>query len=73
MCRRVASSTSATYHPFDIVVGVTLTVALLLNAFRFFTPNEVFPVTYRQGKTAHLDVGGRGARPSARPSRTSSG
>ena len=28
-------------------------------AFRFFTPNEVFPVTYRRGKTAHLDVGGR--------------
>ena len=28
-------------------------------AFRLFTPNEVFPVTYRRGKTAHLDVGGR--------------
>ena len=41
------------------VVGVTVTVALLVNAFRFFTPNEVFPVAYRQGKTAHLDVGGR--------------
>ena len=48
-----------TFHPFDIVVGVTVAVAFLVNAFRFFTPNEVFPVAYRQGKTAHLDVGGR--------------
>jgi len=48
-----------TFHPSDVVVGVTVTVALLVNAFRFFTPNEVFPVVYRQGKTAHLDVGGR--------------
>ena len=49
----------ATFHPTDILVGVTVTVAFLVNAFRFFTPNEVFPVVYRQGKTAHLDVGGR--------------
>ena len=42
-----------------MLVGVTVTVAFLVNAFRFFTPNEVFPVAYRQGKTAHLDVGGR--------------
>jgi len=46
-------------HPFDAVVGATLGVAIPLNAFRFFTPNEIFPVTYRRGKTAHLDVGGR--------------
>jgi hypothetical protein len=26
--------------------------------FRWFTPNDVFPVTYRRGKAAHLDVGG---------------
>ena len=51
-----------TFHPFDIAVGLSLTVAIMLNGFRFFTPNEVFPVAYRQGKTAHLDVGGqRGA------------
>jgi tRNA A-37 threonylcarbamoyl transferase component Bud32 len=30
-----------------------------LNAFRFFTPNEVFPLTYTPGKAAHLDVTGR--------------
>ena len=28
-------------------------------AFRFFAPNEVYPVTYRRAKAAHLDVGGR--------------
>jgi membrane-associated phospholipid phosphatase len=46
-------------HPFDVVTGVALGVAIPLVAFRFFTPNELFPVRYRQGKTAHLDVGGR--------------
>ncbi len=46
-------------HPFDILVSIAVGVALPVNAFRFFVPNEVFPVSYRQGKTAHLDVGGR--------------
>ena len=46
-------------HPFDVLVGVALGVAILLNAFRFFTPNEIFPVTYRRSKTAHLDIDGR--------------
>jgi tRNA A-37 threonylcarbamoyl transferase component Bud32 len=27
--------------------------------FRWFTPNDVFPVSYRKAKAAHLDVGGR--------------
>ena len=30
-------------HPFDVVVGVALGVAIPVNAFRFFTPNEVVP------------------------------
>ena len=46
-------------HPSDVLAGVALGVAIPLIAFRFFTPNEVFPVTYRRGKAAHLDVGGR--------------
>jgi membrane-associated phospholipid phosphatase/serine/threonine protein kinase len=46
-------------HPSDVVVAVTLGVAIPLVAFRFFTPNSVFPVAYKRGKTAHLDVGGR--------------
>ena len=45
-------------HPTDALVSVALTVGILVNAFRFFTPSEVFPVTYRKGKTAHLDVTG---------------
>jgi tRNA A-37 threonylcarbamoyl transferase component Bud32/membrane-associated phospholipid phosphatase len=46
-------------HPFDVVSGVALGVAFPLVAFRFFTPNDVVPVTYGGGKKAHLDVGGR--------------
>jgi membrane-associated phospholipid phosphatase/serine/threonine protein kinase len=46
-------------HPSDVVVAITFGVAIPLLAFRFFTPNEVFPVAYGRGKTAHLDVGGR--------------
>ena len=45
-------------HPSDIVWAVVLGVAIPLVAFRWFTPNEAFPVTYRRGKTAHLDVTG---------------
>jgi membrane-associated phospholipid phosphatase len=46
-------------HPDDVVFGVALGVAVPLAAFRFFTPNEVFPVAYRRGRTAHVDVTGR--------------
>jgi membrane-associated phospholipid phosphatase len=40
------------------VFGGVLGVAIGLTAFRWFTPNDVFPVTYKKGKAAHLDVGG---------------
>jgi tRNA A-37 threonylcarbamoyl transferase component Bud32 len=33
-------------------------VTLPLLAFRLLAPNEVFPITYRRGRAAHLDVGG---------------
>jgi hypothetical protein len=46
-------------HPFDALLAGVLVVAVLVNAFRFFTPNDSFPVTYHGGKTAHLDIGGR--------------
>ncbi len=46
-------------HPDDVVFGVALGVAVPLAAFRFFTPNEVFPVVYRRGRAAHVDVTGR--------------
>jgi tRNA A-37 threonylcarbamoyl transferase component Bud32/membrane-associated phospholipid phosphatase len=44
--------------PTDVLVSVVLGVALPLLAFRLFAPNELFPVTYRRGRSAHLDVGG---------------
>ena len=44
--------------PTDILVGVAVGVATGLLGFRWFAPSAVFPVTYRRGRTAHLDVGG---------------
>ncbi|HET6617759.1 MAG TPA: phosphatase PAP2 family protein [Gemmatimonadota bacterium] len=46
-------------HPSDVVAGAIFGVAMAVAMFRWFTPNEVFPVTYRRGKAAHLDVTGR--------------
>src|SRR5215210_507100 len=46
-------------HPSDVLFAVAIGVALPLAGFRYFTPNEVLPVAYRRGKTAHLDVEGR--------------
>ena len=44
--------------PISVLVGVAIGVAIPLLAFRLFTPSEVFPVAYRRGRSAHLDVGG---------------
>jgi tRNA A-37 threonylcarbamoyl transferase component Bud32 len=44
--------------PTDVLVGVGIGVTVPLLMFRRFTPNEVYPVTYRRGRSAHLDVGG---------------
>ena len=46
-------------HVDDLLLGVVLGVAIPVSAFRFFTPNETFPVAYRRGNTAHVDVTGR--------------
>jgi membrane-associated phospholipid phosphatase/tRNA A-37 threonylcarbamoyl transferase component Bud32 len=45
-------------HPTDVLAGVVLGVAAPLAAFRLLTPNEVYPVAYRRGSPAHLDVTG---------------
>ncbi|MGY1806652.1 phosphatase PAP2 family protein [Blastococcus sp. SYSU D00669] len=45
-------------HPTDVVAGVILGVAVPLAAFRLLTPNDVYPVRYRRGRAAHLDVTG---------------
>jgi hypothetical protein len=44
--------------PTDALVAAAIGVTLPLVAFRLFAPNEVFPVAYRRGRAAHLDVGG---------------
>src|SRR5690349_14220736 len=44
--------------PTDVLVAVAAGVAIALLGFRLLAPGEVFPVTYRRGNTAHLDVGG---------------
>ena len=46
-------------HPDDVLFGVALGVAIPVTAFRYFTPNEIFPVVYRRGRAAHVDVSGR--------------
>jgi tRNA A-37 threonylcarbamoyl transferase component Bud32 len=45
-------------HPTDILVGVALGVAIPLAGWRLLVPNDVFPVTYRRRRAAHLDVTG---------------
>jgi len=60
-------------HPTDIAAAVILGVAVPLAAFRLLTPNDVYPVRYRRGRAAPLDVPGTGARRSCARCRTSSG
>ncbi|HEY6710100.1 MAG TPA: phosphatase PAP2 family protein [Actinomycetota bacterium] len=45
--------------PTDVLLGAVIGVTVPLLAFRWFAPNEVFPISYRRGRTAHLDVGGK--------------
>ena len=46
-------------HPTDVAAALVTGVALPAVALRLLTPEEAFPVTYRRGVRAHLDVGGR--------------
>ena len=45
--------------PTDVLVGAAIGVTIPLLAFRRFAPNEAFPISYRRGRTAHLDIEGR--------------
>jgi len=58
----VTTSASRLYlaqdHPTGILAGVVLGVATALAMFRLLTPNAVYPVRYRRGRPAHLDVSG---------------
>jgi tRNA A-37 threonylcarbamoyl transferase component Bud32 len=55
----IARLYAAADHPTDVLFGVIFGVSIPLVAFRWFTPNDVFPVTYHRGKAAHLDISGR--------------
>jgi tRNA A-37 threonylcarbamoyl transferase component Bud32/membrane-associated phospholipid phosphatase len=44
--------------PSDVLIGAAIGVTVPLVLFRLFTPNEVFPISYRRGRAAHLDVTG---------------
>jgi tRNA A-37 threonylcarbamoyl transferase component Bud32 len=45
--------------PTTVLLAIIIGVMIPLVAFRWLCPDEVYPVTYRRGRTAHLDVGGR--------------
>ncbi|MCW2614110.1 MAG: rane protein of unknown function, putative kinase domain [Frankiales bacterium] len=42
--------------PTDALVAVVIGVTVPLVAFRLLAPYEVFPVRYRRGRTAHLEI-----------------
>jgi serine/threonine protein kinase len=46
-------------HPTDVFSALVLGWSLPVVALRLAVPEEVFPVSYRRGRRAHLDVGGR--------------
>jgi tRNA A-37 threonylcarbamoyl transferase component Bud32 len=45
-------------HPTDVFAGATVGVAITVLLYRLMAPETVFPIAYRTGKTAHLDVTG---------------
>jgi tRNA A-37 threonylcarbamoyl transferase component Bud32/membrane-associated phospholipid phosphatase len=55
----IARTYLAVDHFTDLAFGVLIGATVPIVVFRWFAPNDVFPVTYRRGKTAHLDVTGR--------------
>ncbi len=49
-------------HLSDGVVGAIFGAAVAVVVFRLLVPETVFPVVYRRGRTAHLDVSGARGR-----------
>lgn len=48
-----------THTPSETAIGFAIGLAIPILGFRLLAPETVFPVTYRPGRTAHLDVSGR--------------
>ena len=46
-------------HPTDQLTALILAWSLAVVAFWLAVPNDVFPISYRGGRKAHLDIGGR--------------
>jgi len=46
-------------HPSDGLVALLFAPAVAVLTFRLFAPEAAFPITWRRGVSAHLDVGGR--------------
>ena len=45
-------------HPTDVLAGLVVGGALPVVCLRLLVPEEAFPVSYRRGRRAHLDVSG---------------
>ncbi|MDH3680638.1 MAG: hypothetical protein OEV40_11875 [Acidimicrobiia bacterium] len=45
-------------HPSDVLAAGTVGVAVTLLLYLLWAPEKVFPIAYRTGNTAHLDVTG---------------
>lgn len=46
-------------HPMDVVAGAMIGAAIAFVSLRVIAPEAVFPVDYKRGRTAHLDITGR--------------
>ena len=60
-------------HPTDVLAAVVTGVAVPVVAFRLLVPDDVVPVSYRRGRRAHLDIGGRRGEAIATALRTQMG
>ncbi|HET6965983.1 MAG TPA: phosphatase PAP2 family protein [Acidimicrobiales bacterium] len=46
-------------HPTDALTGAAIGWIIPVAAFLVAAPDEAFPISYRRGRKAHLDLGGR--------------
>ncbi len=45
-------------HLTDVVVAAAVGMATAVTVYRLFVPEDAFPVVYRRGRTAHLNIDG---------------